>query len=227
MKLYADPVATSCRLLLAVLEHQALPVDVELISLASGDHRKPEFLAINPTGKAPVLIDGDFILTESLAITRYLLAARDCELYPKDARRRARVDELVDWVSTALAPAFLMNLVYPRLFPILRYDDPVVDAAVAARAIQVTHAALKDLDQRLERSGAFILGDVMTLADFAAAATLMWAPVAELSFEAWPNVAAWRSRMRVVPAWQAREAVLDAQLSAAASAEMGAGQAMA
>lgn len=213
MILYVDPLATSCRLILALVEHQGLSVDVRELSLANGDQRRPEHLAINPSGKVPVLIDGDFVLTESLAIARYLLAERDCDLYPSQPRQRARVDELLDWVSSGLAPHLLMGLVYPKLFAHVRFNIPAVDDAVARRALEITGKALQEVDQRLEESRAYLLGDTLTLADFALGAALIWAPVVPLSLDKYPHLAKWRSRMRALPAWRSREAVVEAFLA--------------
>ena len=55
-----------------VLEHKQLPYEFNLLSLQSGELKKPEFLAINPHGKVPVLIDGDLILWEASTIVEYL-----------------------------------------------------------------------------------------------------------------------------------------------------------
>jgi glutathione S-transferase len=216
MKLYVDPIATSCRTLLALIDDQKLPVEVHTLSLANGDNRTPAFLAMQPSGKVPVLVDDEFVLTESLAIARYLLSGMACDLYPTQDRARARVDEFIDWISTGLAPAFLMNLVYPTFVPQLRFEEPAVNDAVAARARSTTHSALTEFDRRLEAGGPFATGETLTLADYVAAAILIWAPVVEISFDAYPHVARWRDGMRVVEAWLPREVALERRLAAGA-----------
>jgi Glutathione S-transferase, N-terminal domain len=67
MKLYGFPPTRSIRVLWTLRE---LGVDFELVevNLMAGENRRPEFLALNPAGKLPVLVDGDFVLTESVAI---------------------------------------------------------------------------------------------------------------------------------------------------------------
>jgi glutathione S-transferase len=67
MKLYEFPPTRSIR---ARWMLQELAVDFETITvnLAAGEHRRPEFLQVNPAGKLPVLVDGDLVLTESVAI---------------------------------------------------------------------------------------------------------------------------------------------------------------
>ena len=74
------------------LEHKALPYERKVLSFAQGDLKKPEFIALNPRGKVPVLTDGDFVLYESAAIAEYLdeaYPAQGQRLFPGDARRRA------------------------------------------------------------------------------------------------------------------------------------------
>ena len=66
---------------------QELGVDFESIrvNLLAGDHHHPEFLKINPAGKIPVLVDGDLVLTESVAIVLYLAEKySDRGLLPRD-----------------------------------------------------------------------------------------------------------------------------------------------
>jgi glutathione S-transferase len=71
MKLYGFPPTRSIRALWTLRE---LDVDFEFVNVdpTKGELRRPEFLALNPAGKLPVLVDGDFVLTESVAIVIYL-----------------------------------------------------------------------------------------------------------------------------------------------------------
>src|SRR5580704_17261538 len=54
------------------LQELGVPFDAVTVNLIAGEHRRPEFLAMNPAGKVPVLVDGDVVLTESIAIVVYL-----------------------------------------------------------------------------------------------------------------------------------------------------------
>ena len=80
------------------LEHKALPYELKVLSFSAGDTRKPEFLALNPRHRVPVLVDGDFVLYESNAIVEYLDEAypgRGAPLFPGDAKARAIVRRLI------------------------------------------------------------------------------------------------------------------------------------
>ncbi len=74
------------------LEHKALAYELKVLSFAAGDTRKPEFVALNPRHRVPVLVDDDFVLYESSAIVEYLDEAypgRGAPLFPGDVRTRA------------------------------------------------------------------------------------------------------------------------------------------
>ncbi len=80
------------------LEHKALPYERKVLSFSAGDTRKPEFIALNPRHTVPTLVDGDFVLYESNAITAYLDDAypgRGAPLFPGDAKSRATVWRLM------------------------------------------------------------------------------------------------------------------------------------
>ena len=80
------------------LEHKALQYELKVISFSAGDTRKPEFLALNPRHRVPVLVEDDFVLYESSAIVEYLDEAypgRGAPLFPGDARTRAMIRRLI------------------------------------------------------------------------------------------------------------------------------------
>jgi len=80
------------------LEHKALPYELKVLSFAAGDTRKPEFVALNPRHRVPVLVDADFVLYESSAIIEYLDEAypgRGAPLFPGDARTRAIIRRMI------------------------------------------------------------------------------------------------------------------------------------
>src|SRR5262249_42311885 len=79
-----------------VLEELELPY--RQVALPGG--KAQDFLRLNPMGKVPVLVDGDFVLTESVAITRYLATLVPNGLVPADARGKARMGQWTSWAIT-------------------------------------------------------------------------------------------------------------------------------
>ena len=71
-----------------------------VVDLLTGEHLKEPYAAINPSRLVPVLEDGDFRLTESSAILKYLADKVGSPAYPKDLQKRARVNEMMDWLNT-------------------------------------------------------------------------------------------------------------------------------
>jgi glutathione S-transferase len=171
MKLYGFPPGRSTRVLWTLRE---LDAEFEFVNVdpTKGEHRRPEFLAVNPAGKLPVLVDGDFILTESVAIVLYL-----AEKYPEKGllasglRARAEVNRWLFFTATELEqPLWRMTrhaLLYPpekRLaaeIPIARQDF-----------LEMAAVMEKHMDGRQ-----FLVGDEVTVADFVAAYTLDMASV--------------------------------------------------
>jgi glutathione S-transferase len=90
------------------LEHKALSYERKVLSFSAGDTRKPEFLALNPRHRVPVLVDGDFSLYESGAIVEYIDEAypgRGSPLFPGDAPTRALIRRMILEVDGYYGPA--------------------------------------------------------------------------------------------------------------------------
>src|SRR4030095_14225264 len=80
------------------LEHKSLPYELKMLSFSAGDLKKPEFAALNPRQRVPVLVDDDLVLYASTAIFRYLedrYPSQGRPLFPADVRERAIVNRLI------------------------------------------------------------------------------------------------------------------------------------
>src|SRR5262245_52532243 len=100
MKLYGFPPSPNTWKVLAAARHMGLPLELEIVDLTKGQQRTNEYLALNPCGRTPVLVDGDLRLWESNAILQYLGAKAGTPLWPEDARTRA---DIMRWQSWQLA----------------------------------------------------------------------------------------------------------------------------
>ena len=121
LKLYATPLSANGRKVLAVSRHLGLNPEIHDIDVYRGEGRSPEYLAVNPSGKIPTLIDGEFVLFESNAILLYLAEAHGANrLWSSESRQRSRIAQWLFWESAHWQPvliALLSGLVGHRLLP--------------------------------------------------------------------------------------------------------------
>jgi glutathione S-transferase len=172
--------------------YEYVPVD-----LAKREQHGPAFLAINPHGKVPVLVEDDFVLPESDAILWYI-AERfpEARLLGASARERARTLEWCDFASTGLYPPY-----YDAYFHTKGGDPEKRVPTLATSGQQKFDRALGVLDHVLGRrehlAGAF------SIADLGAAAVLR-AARERVHYEpaAHPAIEAWYARVTARPAWQ-------------------------
>lgn len=96
-----SPPSRGCLMLIRKIE---LDAEVKLVNLAAGEQNDPEFLKLNPQHQVPVLVDGDFVLTESRAILAYLINKfkPGSGLYPNDPKARALVDQRLYYDATVV-----------------------------------------------------------------------------------------------------------------------------
>jgi glutathione S-transferase len=132
MKLYMHPVSMTSRPVRLFIAESGIDVDEQMVDLMAGEHYEEPFTAINPNRLVPVLEDGDFRLTESSAILKYLADKIDSPTYPKGLRERAKVNEIMDWFNTNFYRDYAYGWIYPQLFP--HHRRPTAEAHQATIA---------------------------------------------------------------------------------------------
>lgn len=202
MKLYYHPVSTTSRPVVLFATESDIALDYQLVDLFTGEQYQPEYAAINPSRQVPVLEDGDFRLTESSAILKYLADKTGSAAYPSDLRKRARVNERMDWLNTGFSRDFSYGFLYPQIFPFMRRSDDNVQAGTVAWGKDKALIWLKVLDEGLigPRS-AFLCGDDITLADYLGAMMVLGGEVIDCRFDAYPNISRWLRNMKVLKSW--------------------------
>ncbi|MFZ3308753.1 MAG: glutathione S-transferase family protein [Xanthobacteraceae bacterium] len=199
MKVYGFPGSPNTWKVRALASYLRMPLEFEFVDLLQGAQHTPAYLALNPTGRTPVLADGDFKLWESNAILQYLASKSATPLYPSDAKSRADVTrwlcwDLAHWGAQACQPLIFENLV--KKF--VNMGPP--DAAVVAKASEAFDKEAKILDGCLAKHN-YLVNDRLSVADFAVAAPLFHAQGAALPIAPYANVRAWFERVSSLPCW--------------------------
>jgi len=189
MKLYDFPFSPNSRKVRAVAYELGIDLEHEHVDLLTGAQRTPEFLARNPNGRVPVLVDGDFVLWESTAILRYL--AVGSRLLPAERRAAADVDRWTAWQLQHLAPA-MSKVAYEKIVKRLtRRGEPDLARVAEGTAEFATLSAI--LDGALAHRE-YVAGP-LSVADFALAAHYSLAAAAGLEVAPHRHVAGWLARM--------------------------------
>jgi glutathione S-transferase len=198
MKLYSKPGACSLADHIALI-WSGLDFEVELVDLAT--MKSPEYLTFNPAGAVPVLREGDWVLTQNLAILHYIAdSAPDKALDGgSDLRSRAEVNR---WL------AFLNADLHPVYFPIFGSTRYLEDAAVISQTQEHSREKLRSLYQRVDdqlaAGNAWLAGTPKaTIADAYLYVTLRWAQGVGVNLAGMEALDGLRARMEADPAVQA------------------------
>jgi glutathione S-transferase len=202
MRLYYHPASTTSRIVQLFALDQGIDLEYKVVDLFTGEHLKPEFARINPSCLVPVLEDGDFRLTESSAILKYLADKAGSPAYPKDLKARARDNEMMDWFNANNYRDFAYGLVYPQAFPHHLRPSAEVQAGTLAWGREKTQSWLKILDESLIGSNkAYLCGDQITLADYLGAEMIAAGELIHCSYAAYPNIQRWLGNMKALKSW--------------------------
>ena len=192
MKLYGLGPTRSLRALWALQELDA-EFEFVRVNILAGENLHPDFLRLNPAGKLPVLVDGDFVLTESAAIVMYLAEKYgDKGLMPADLKERAQAYRWSLFAVTELEQPLWRIAKHTFLYP---EDKRLPEDIALAREEFAAMAAV--LDRHMD-GRAFIVGDNITVADCVTAYVLDWGNENGL-IGSFPNLKAYLERMYARP----------------------------
>lgn len=161
---------------------------------AFGVNDTPAYLKMNPNGLVPVIEDGDFVLSESNAIVRYLMAKHsEGRLWPAEPRKRADIDRWMEWQSTGFTPAMLVAFWQLCRTPAEKRDAAAIEASRAKgekfAAVLDAHLAVRD----------WVAADAFSAADISvgcAAHRWLGLPMPKQSR---PNIERWYEGLRKRP----------------------------
>jgi glutathione S-transferase len=200
MKLYMNPMSPNVRRVRLTAAVLGLDLEEKKLDFTRGEHKNPEYLALNPNGAVPTLVDGDFALTESRAIMQYLASKKpESGLLPRDEKARADVVRWQFWDASHFSPQ-LSALAFEKLIKAMmgmgEPDQRKVDDALANfRRFGAV------LNTRLEGKN-HVVGDVLTIADLTLASSLMYAKQTDVPLAEFPNIQSWFARISDMDAWK-------------------------
>lgn len=191
--------AQAPRRVLALAKYLGIEADCIEVDLPAGELKSPAYLALNPNGKAPTLVDGDLTLWESSAIMAYLCIKAGSDMWP--AQQPAEQVEVLRWLSwndhhwsREVGAFYFEHVIKPRF----HFGEP--DPSVLATALPRLHKVAAVLEAHLA-SRPFVACGRLTIADFQLASMACDWRRAEMPFEGYPNIVRWLDRLMAIPAW--------------------------
>ena len=196
MKLYYFPSPNPQKVKFAMLEI-GLECEMVPLDLTKGEHRQPEYLAINPTGRVPALVDGDLKLWESHAIIAYL-GDKTGRKWPTDAAGRADALRWLFYLSHHVSPP-ATELAFNRVA--VKLSGRTGDQAAIERGEKALPDVIRIIEGQLARNQ-WMLGE-FSLVDCAYGPVLNVIEKADFSFREFPKVKGYLDAIRERPAWKA------------------------
>lgn len=210
MKLHMHPASITSRPVRLLIAEKGIEVENVIVDLFTGAHHQEPYVSFNPNRLVPVLEDGDLKLTESSAILKYLADKFDMPEYPKDLKKRAKVNEVMDWVNTNFYRDWGYNLCYPQLFPHhVRPSEEGQKVTVEWGSERSKFWLQVMNDYWLGDGRKWLAGDSITIADYFAGSIVALGDMIRFEMSTYPNVAAWLSRVKSLPNWKPVSEALD------------------
>jgi glutathione S-transferase len=156
--------------------------------MAFGRNSEADYLAMNPNGRVPTLVDGDFVLWESNSIMRYLACAYrpGSTLYPETPKLRASIDRWLDWTLSTMQPVDR-----PVFWALVRTPAEQRDIVAIQKDVDAEAIVWRVIEERLA-TRRFVEGDAFTLADIAIGAyARRWLGVEGVTKPELPHLARW------------------------------------
>jgi glutathione S-transferase len=196
------PVSMTSRPVRLFIAESGIDVDEQVVDLFTGEHHQEPYVSINPNRLVPVLEDGDFRLTESSAILKYLADKIDSPAYPKDLQARAKVNEMMDWFNTNFYRDYAYGCIYSQIFPHHQRPSDEIQSGTVAWGRERAQGWLQILnDHWLGDGRAYLCGEAITISDYFDIALLTLGEVIRCDFSTYPNIQRWIDTMKALPNW--------------------------
>lgn len=180
----------------SMLELAGVPFEPILVKLHKGEQRAPEYLAMNPRGQVPVLVDGGEVITQIVAILLHLDAKfPQAGILPASGMARTRALSTLAWMNNTVHPTFT-HVFMPQKFT----DDEAAQQAIRAFAAQSYRGLLGEIEAMAAHASPWICGDAPTALDAYALTLLRWGGIAGVDPTAQTATWALAQRFAALPA---------------------------
>ena len=195
IKIYGQKLGSAFRCHVLMIEmgkaFEEIKVDFE-----KGEQFQPEYLELNPNGKIPCIVDGDFVLWESMAINNYLANKHNSDLLGDTPEEKALVDQWSYWSLLELQ-THLYTIAFQKFWvPEEERDEKAID-----KAMEALPGVFKILDDQLEGKE-YLLGDKFNLADINVGSVVLVADFAQYDYSSYKNVVQWISKLNERPSFE-------------------------
>jgi glutathione S-transferase len=201
MKLYMHPASTTCRPVMQFIADNKIAVEEQVVDLFKGEHYGEAYTRINPSRLVPLLEDGDFRLSESATILRYLADTVSSACYPKDLKKRAKVDELLDWFNSNFYRDWGYNLIYPQVFPQHKRAEAAAQSGVVNWGVDKSKHWLNVLEHHWIGARRTYLTGELSIADYFGCGLVTVGELIHLDYGAYPNIGRWLAAMKARPSY--------------------------
>ncbi|KAJ8679870.1 hypothetical protein QAD02_015657 [Eretmocerus hayati] len=194
--LYYHPISQPARALYIFMKKCNIPFDLKFVNLRKNEQQSPEFEKLNPFKKVPIIDHNGFILSESVAILRYLSRKFNCDdhWYPKDIDNQARVDQYLEWQHSNTRHYCTSFFLHKYLLP-LKTQNPANEKEVA-KAYDQMMICLDQIENIWLKDKPFLTGKTISVADILGACEIEQPRLGGYDPRTGrPNLTAWLNRV--------------------------------
>ncbi|OAQ74204.1 glutathione s-transferase [Pochonia chlamydosporia 170] len=206
LQLYIDPASVNCHKVVAALDYMGTPYEIKHTDYMKGEHKTAEYAKINPNATLPSATDDGVAITQSNAIMQYAADKNGgSSAYPTDPKQRALVNCWLHWEASGW---FRSNYVY-LVENILKGISSMAPDQETLAAEEPNWLKLANvLNDQLGKTK-YVVGDDITIADFAIMAPMHLYQIQKLPLDKVPNIQRWIGDIEKIPAWQSSQAYVN------------------
>ena len=195
IKIYGGKIGSAFRCHVLMLE-MGLEFETVDVDLRKGEQLKPEYLELNPNGKIPCIVDGDFVLWESMAINNYLAEKYQADLAGSNPQEKALIDQWSYWSLLEL-----QNHLYTIAFNRFFLPEDQRDEVAIEKAMEELSKPFGILEGQLDGKD-YMLGERFTLADINVGSVVLVADFAQHDYSPYKNISRWITKLKERPSFE-------------------------